>query len=340
LLLRIVLQSINRVANMLFKFYLGLHEMPFRKAIILSMALSANLFAANPQTTHQPIKFPLSNKAYQILNTKTHSLHHRALVTASNLPAEKQLGMSNVPVLDQEDSPFEAVFASTAAIDAALNRGDHISQLCLIKLSNYMSPIPDQGVILQQALSRLENYGFVMKRRQKDAKCEELPFINYENYHQYSKDLSNNGIVWSPILDLNKALYERTNTEKTLAEIQHVLNQDRRATVSFLTVQTASEDHGTTGSYRAKNDTWLLSAKIERDLYNHVEFFFHSMIITGYDNNAITVDDEGQKHKGLLTLRSSWGNEAGDHGDFYMSYDYFRVLVIEAQQIILLQSSD
>ena len=64
------------------------------------------------------------------------------------------------------------------------------------------------------------------------------------------------------------------------------------------------------------------------------------MIITGYDNDAITVDDEGQKHQGLLTLRSSWGKDAGDQGNFYMSYDYFRVFVLEAQQIILIQSEE
>ena len=57
------------------------------------------------------------------------------------------------------------------------------------------------------------------------------------------------------------------------------------------------------------------------------------MVITGYDDDAIAKDSAGQEHQGLLTLRNSWGANAGNHGDFYMSYDYFKLLVVEAQRI-------
>jgi C1A family cysteine protease len=57
------------------------------------------------------------------------------------------------------------------------------------------------------------------------------------------------------------------------------------------------------------------------------------MIITGYDNNATAIDTQGRVHKGLLTLRNSWGNKVGDQGDFYMSYDYFKALALEVQRI-------
>jgi len=56
-------------------------------------------------------------------------------------------------------------------------------------------------------------------------------------------------------------------------------------------------------------------------------------VITGYDDLAVAIDDQGRIHKGLLTLRNSWGKNVGDHGDFYMSYDYFKLLVLEVQQI-------
>ena len=36
----------------------------------------------------------------------------------------------------------------------------------------------------------------------------------------------------------------------------------------------------------------------------------HAIIIAGYDNEAVAVDNKGQKHKGLLTLRNSWGGYA------------------------------
>ena len=57
------------------------------------------------------------------------------------------------------------------------------------------------------------------------------------------------------------------------------------------------------------------------------------MIITGYDDDAIATDEKGQTYKGLLTLRNSWGKNAGDAGNFYMSYDYFKRLGVEVQRI-------
>ncbi|MGF2339111.1 C1 family peptidase, partial [Acinetobacter baumannii] len=66
----------------------------------------------------------------------------------------------------------------------------------------------------------------------------------------------------------------------------------------------------------------------------------HEMIITGYDDNAIAVDDNGREHKGLFTLRNSWGEQFGDKGNFYMSYDYFKVLTIEAQRIRALADNE
>ena len=56
----------------------------------------------------------------------------------NDLPNKVQLGMANVPVLDQGIHGSCAVFAVTAALDAALKRGDHVSQLCLLQLGNYL----------------------------------------------------------------------------------------------------------------------------------------------------------------------------------------------------------
>ncbi|MGL5742463.1 MAG: hypothetical protein ACRCXC_07905 [Legionella sp.] len=191
---------------------------------------------------------------------------------------------------------------------------------------------------LRKELSKLENYGIVIKNLQKNAGYDDSSqnTINFEAYHRFSRDLMSLNVVWIPLLDLYKALGERTNTEKKLSEIQSSLIKGNLVTVIFFVPQIDDNVLGTVGTHHAPNDSWLLSTKIERALMSgRAELFFHSMIITGYDNEAITVDDEGQKHKGLLTLRSAWGKDAGVHGAFYMSYDYFRVLVLEAQQIVV-----
>ncbi len=47
------------------------------------------------------------------------------------------------------------------------------------------------------------------------------------------------------------------------------------------------------------------------------------MVITGYDDE-VTIDGQ----QGVFILRNSWGPNAGDHGDFYMTYDYFQMLIL------------
>ena len=95
-------------------------------------------------------------------------------------------------------------------------------------------------------------------------------------------------------------------------------------------------DLGTMGAVGKKGehyDSWILTPEIARDIFLNPDFGGHEMVITGYDDQAVAIDDEGRTHQGLLTLRNSWGNNIGDKGDFYMSYDYFKLLVIEAQRI-------
>ena len=58
------------------------------------------------------------------------------------------------------------------------------------------------------------------------------------------------------------------------------------------------------------------------------------MIITGYDDKAVAYDLNGKQHVGLLTLRNSWSENAGDNGNYYMTYDYFKKYASEAQAII------
>jgi C1A family cysteine protease len=47
------------------------------------------------------------------------------------------------------------------------------------------------------------------------------------------------------------------------------------------------------------------------------------------DDNAVAVDTHGKNHNGLLILRNSWGTSVGDYGEFYMSYDYFKLLAFD-----------
>ncbi len=155
--------------------------------------------------------------------------------------------------------------------------------------------------------------------------------MSLDQFHLLSENLADK-TSWSPILDLYNAM-DRVDTNKVVNDIKLTLNQKDRVTFAVLLLDFDLGLMGAVGTHHANFDTWVLTPEIARDIYLRPDFGGHEMIITGYDDNAIAVDDQGRQHKGLFTLRNSWGDKYGDKGDFYMSYDYFKVLVIDAQRI-------
>jgi C1A family cysteine protease len=119
--------------------------------------------------------------------------------------------------------------------------------------------------------------------------------------------------------------------EKVLIRVKKSLHQGNRSTIGMMVFLPENCSGGACASYQAKLDTWALTKEIEN---NTSSATWHEVIVTGYDDNAVAVDQEGKKHQGLLTLRNSWGEEVGDHGNYYMSYDYFLKLALEAQVIV------
>lgn len=312
------------------------------------------------QTTKKyPIKLlriELSNKAKRDLekraqNTQTaNNPFNTNRSSYSQLPANTQLGMSEVPVLNQGHHGSCVTFATTAAIDAVLKKGDYVSQLCQLQLGNYLE---QNGYIMsgwdgsfgRTVLNQMETFGIVNKEQERAQGCGGLnqypaeddytpkTSISAEDYHQLSEAISGLGIEWSSILDVSQAFDDRIDPNKTLHEVKKSLTQGDRVTFGVLLLDFDLGTMGAVGSKSSTNDSWVLTPEIARDVYLRPEFGGHEMVITGYDDDAIAVDDQGRKHQGLLTLRNSWGKQYGDKGDFYMSYDYFKLLVIEAHRI-------
>lgn len=259
-----------------------------------------------------------------------------------------QLGMNNVPVLNQGQHGTCVTFASTAAVDAALGNGDYVSQVCQLQLGNYLEKNSYtmsgwNGSFGRIVLNQMDTFGFVSKEQQLSQGCgglTEYPMqgqeptgqMNPEDYHQISEAFGRN-VAWSPILDVYQALSDRTDTQRTLDEVKRALRAQDRVTFGVLLLDFDLGFMGAVGSNHSNFDSWVLTPEIARDVYLQPNFGGHEMVITGYDDNAVAKDDQGREHRGLLTLRNSWGDSVGDHGDFYMSYDYFKLLVIEAQRI-------
>jgi hypothetical protein len=119
----------------------------------------------------------------------------------------------------------------------------------------------------------------------------------------------------------------------TLLKIKQALNNGHR--VTFGTLLDVSIGHnGAVGTYKVRNDTWMVTPQVRQDAKNGSIEAGHEMIITGYDDNAVAVGPDGSKQVGILTLRNSWGSDAGDNGNYYLTYAHFRLLADESYEII------
>ena len=294
------------------------------------------------------MKLKLSDSAQNTFKNRLHASGKKAAMPAGNYSPSVQLGMNGVPVLDQGSHGSCVTFANTAAFDAVLNKGDYLSQLCQLQLGRYFennaySPSGWDGSFGHIVLSQMEQFGVVNKEQQRAHGCgglTEYPVsgadpeseVNLADYHQISEPLSDK-LAWSPVLDVYQAVLQETDTKNVLEDIKKALGQGDRMTFGVLLVDFHLGVAGAVGTHHASYDSWVLTPEIIDDINNGAEFGGHEMIITGYDDNAVAIDEEGRKHQGLLTLRNSWSDQIGNSGDFYMSYDYFTSLVIEAQRI-------
>ena len=264
------------------------------------------------------------------------------------LPTTLQLGMAQVPVLDQGLQETCSVFAITAAMDAALKRGDYISQLCLLQLGNYLEKEGGaksgwRGVNLDSILRRIEHYGVVSMANQHRYGCggsrlypayyftpssEMLP----EDYVKHHMLLQEQHVTWN-------FLFTHTRFEKgvpdpsVIEKMKTALNGGSRLVISALLPRFDYGVGGATGMHHFANDTWVLTQQIAQDILTSKKIPGHSMIMTGYDDRATVTDSTGQTHHGLFTLRNSWSVMVGDWGNFYMSYDYAEILIRQAVQI-------
>ena len=338
-------------------------------SFLSSLCLSSSLcFYFSPVFSDASIEIPLANgkkKLVSVLPVRLKSEERRALVKQANLRqvAQKQqvssnslperinLGMNGVPVLDQGAWGTCATFAATAALDAQLNlqSNDQISQLCHLQLSRSLS-LPDvwggwEGSYGKLVLKQLQEYGYWNLSNQKTYGCGGLydyPSYSYNNGQSMTKgdyivhqSGSLNSTDWKELYNLDSSnTANHKVTQRLLQNIKQQLNSGRRVIFGVL-LDVSQSDPGAVGEYQnIANDAWVLNNTILDHIFYDKEVGGHEMVIIGYDDKACAnyIDENNTKQKqcGLLRLRNSWSAEAGDHGDYYMSYLYFTSLVLEA----------
>lgn len=304
---------------------------------------------------------------------KIRTLDLKNVGTENGLPA-KFIQPMDVPVLDQGKHGTCVTFAITAAIDALLHKGDYVSQLCSLELGNYLEqdgylPSGWMGSTGPWVLHQMQQYGYISKEDQHAKSCSGM--IHYpvndqnnigspmtlDDYKQMSNNLANNTehnyFYWESVLTMFDRLQWQKPaqaSEKLLSKIKHLLtinlntqtadSLEGKVTIGVLLplairdgdkwVQICSA--GACGSYHAANDTWALTNTIKNN--TNIRLGGHEMVIIGYDDNAIVIDNEGDKHQGILYLRNSWGDEVGDQGNYYMTYDFFKTFVDGIESIL------
>lgn len=294
----------------------------------------------------------LTPEQQRILNSYNPKESSLALINKdSSLPSQVQLGMGSVPVLDQGRHGTCVTFATSAAIDATIDKGDYVSQLCSLELGkvlqeNGYEPSGWDGSWGYIVTDQYLRFGAVSMKDQREQGCagvKEYPrdaesntgvAMKLREYKSLSEDLNYYFYV-NPLMNFDQRLSKDVNNEKiefVVKEIKEALHSGNRVTFGTILI-IPPRDKCTVGAcatHNATNDTWALTSEL--DLPNNGQGG-HEMVITGYDDNATAIDHDGKTHKGLFTLRNSWGANVGDKGNFYMTYDYFKKFAGEAQVI-------
>lgn len=295
------------------------------------------------------------HKFFAGLHRQATDMNALASTSSNNLPATIDLGMNTVPVLNQGQHGTCVTFAITAAIDALLGRGDYISQLCSLELGEYLeqrSYVPSgwNGSWGTIVIQHLLDYGIVSKKTENTQSCGGLTSyplneavtgspLSLDDYKRFSENIHNN-ISWYPVLTFDERIEwdpeDTTQARKVLMRVKKLLaSQSTRLTFGVGIVPEFCSV-GACGRYHQAFDTWVMTDDI-RELIedDSLDMAGHEMTIIGYNDQAVVKDIYGKKHKGVLIIRNSWGEDVGDNGNYYMTYDYFMQFAMEVHALSL-----
>ncbi len=278
--------------------------------------------------------------------------------------------MASMPVLDQGVHGSCATFSNTGALNALLfwiNPQDSISQLCNLALGSAFDRSTQgasaigylqsgwNGTFGIHVLEQLERFGAVPTVQEATGLCGGVtsypgkspnipPAMQPSAFVPMSKNVMSM-VLWSGLLMPDQRYSTDParpyNGPNLVRQMKRVLAGNTSLTGSRLLVTIGFQlyaavcDTGACakkdGSTSTTNDTWALTPEITQQTAMPPDG--HEVIVYGYDDDAVATDSAGNKHKGLLLIRNSWGPTMGDKGNYYMSYDYFYKYAIESYSL-------
>jgi hypothetical protein len=318
-----------------------------------SLQQKSGVFSASSEANFVRLpKVELSDRAWHVVSERV----QRALDEdndslpvwgATSASKYHQLGMNDVPVLDQGQHGSCVTFAVTEAIDALLYKKDYVSQLCLLQLGTYLEEQQQgmsgwDGSWRGLVLDRIDQFGIMSVSDQMQYGCggaKQYPkttqpkkSMSSDTYQQYSQSVAQK-IIWEPVVETTNLVATAKDSDASIDAVKAALDAGHRVSFAVLLPRTDKGVVGAVGWHHYFSDTWVITSEIAAEMKRTRTLPSHELLITGYDDTAVAMDITGHRHHGLLTLRNSWGVFAGDWGTFYMSYDYFNALVISASQV-------
>lgn len=321
--------------------------------------LSSSLISAEETVFVQHVQ--LSPKAHQgliqrIEQSQDQDMNDSSRYSVTKLPEHINLGMNDTPVLDQGEHGSCVTFAVTGALDAVIGEGDYVSQLCSLELGEYLekkNQVPYSGwdgSLGDVVLKEFEDYGIVPKSYQVKYGCAGIKGYTASNPSKTGRPMTLSEYIanafplgdyatWTTLLEAEESFTTNHNPSAFVREVKKQLSLGHRVVFGVLLDDTDG-DVGAMGTYKKKNDSWIVTPEILRHAKNKGLEAGHELIITGYDDNATIKSKKGKVSKGMFILRNSWGSKAGDKGTYYMSYAYFKAFTDEAFAILPVQKNN
>ncbi len=270
----------------------------------------------------------LANRAKNIAQNQTEQNNEvldpadlKEITSGRTLFIANDLGMSNVPVLNQGPHGTCVTFATTALLNAKMKAGDFISQQCILELGVHINNTSKSqgvseysgwnGLFNDVALERIKQYGVISK-----STCpHDYANTSYSLTYQMYLDLSSR--LWADSFDFKKL------DKGDLAAVKTAINNNNRVAVGVLLHKDFQAGIAVNGK---PTGLWNIPYDVNRFVTELTKgnklAGGHALVITGYD-------DEKQ----LLKVRNSWGENIGDSGEFYLTYDYFELMSMEVIEV-------
>lgn len=229
------------------------------------------------------------------------------------------LGMGNVPVLDQGRYGTCVTFSSTAALDAKLNLGDYIDQQCVLALNKGLGFNFWNGAKnAVQILNPLKQNGIIEKGNCFGTKyADPSQIINVSEYRNRSTQDYKDQINFTYLKTSNLDRLKKALNSKNRVIIGTSLANIKRNPISVNGFDMKINDEQTNGG--------LWACQQPSDDVNYCPEnpkAGHEVIIIGYDDN-----------QQLLKVRNSWGTNIGDNGNYYMTYAFFNAMVSDQTEL-------